>query len=407
MNYKNIAQEKVDAIMPKLIALSDKIWNNPEYNFEEYIACESFSSLLNEFGLEVKTGLSGLKTACKGTYSSGKPGLHIGFLGEYDAVPGMGHACGHNLMAAMAVGAGAALKSVIDDLGGTVTVFGTPAEEGGGGKVIMLENGAFNGLDAAMIIHSANETVINDISYSKTDVIVDFYGKKSHAATWPEEGISALTPVLELFNILNAMRLEIADRGKILGIITKGGDDPIMIPDHCQAKFTVRSFDMKYKIELLNRLVNVCESLAKATQTKFEYKIDSYSYEDIRNNPVIENLLADNFTELGEKVMPRRRELGIGTTDVGNLTHKIPALQSYVKVVPYLRGHTPEFEEAVGGPQGHRAIMVGAKAMAMTAVDILSDPKKYDEIIEAFNDMKEKNQWEEQYDRNSASGEQS
>lgn len=394
MNYKEIVQKKIDEIMPELIALSNKIWDNPEYNFEEYIACEAFSELLRKFGFNVTVGMAGLETACKGTYRGQKPGPHIGIFGEYDAVPGIGHACGHNLMAAMAVGAGTAIKGIIDELGGTITVFGTPGEEGGGGKVIMLNAGAFDDLDLAMIIHSANETVVNDISYSKTDLTVNFYGKKSHAATWPEEGISALTPIIELFNIINASRLEIADRGKILGIISKGGHEPIMIPDHCQAKFTVRSFDMKYKIELLNHLIKVCENLANITKTKFEYKLDGYSYEDIRNNPVLENLLAQNFEKLGEMVQPRRKELGIGTTDVGNVTHKIPALQSYVQVVPLLRGHTLEFQEAVGGEKGHRAINIGAKAMAMTATDVLMDEKVLKEIKSEYLHMKEKYEWE-------------
>lgn len=395
MDFKQAVQERIGTILPELIELSDKIWSNPEYNFKEYAACEAFSNLLESYGFEVEVGLAGLETACKGTYKSSKEGPHIGIFGEYDAVPGMGHSCGHNLMAAMAVGAGEAIKSVIDEIGGTITVFGTPAEEGGGGKVIMLNNGTFDELDVAMILHSANETVVNDISYSKTDVIIDFYGKKSHAATWPEEGISALIPVLELFSIINSLKAEVADRGKILGIITKGGDDPVMIPDHCQAKFTVRSFNMKYKFELLRRLTGICENIAKITNTKFEYKLDGYSYEDIRNNPVIEDILSDNFKALGEEVMPRRRELGIGCTDVGNVTHKIPAIQSYVKVVPYLRGHTPEFEAAVGGPEGHRAIEVGAKAMAMTAVDILTNKILYEKIVKSFQEMKKKYDWEE------------
>lgn len=394
MDFKQIVQEKIDALMPELVALSDEIWRNPEYNFQEYKACAAFSSLLKKLGFEVETGVGGLETAVKATYSSNKEGPHIGILGEYDAVPGMGHSCGHNLMAAMAVGSGAAIKSIIDETGGTVTVLGTPAEEGGGGKVIMLENGAFDALDVAMILHPANETVVNDISYSKTDVLVDFYGIKSHAATWPEEGISALTPVLELFNLINAMRLEIADRGKILGVITKGGEEPIFIPDHCQAKFTVRSFDGKYKWELFNKLIKTCESLAAITGTRFEYRIEGPSYEDIRNNPILEELLQHNFDSLGEPVMPRRKELGIGCTDMGNVTHKIPGFQSYIQVVPDLRGHTREFEGVVGGPNGHRAINIGAKSMAMTAVDVLMDKHKLETIKRSFNEMKAHFGWE-------------
>lgn len=197
----------IDRCSGELTELADTIWNNPEYNFKEYKACRSITGLLEKHGFDVERGTGGIETAFHAFCDSGKPGPHIAFLAEYDAVPGMGHACGHNLMAAMSAGAGIAVKSVLPQLKGSISVFGTPAEEGGGGKVIMLENGAFNGVDAAMIIHSANETVVNDISYSRTDIIVDFFGKGAHAATWPEEGVSALDPLLLLFQHISQMRL--------------------------------------------------------------------------------------------------------------------------------------------------------------------------------------------------------
>ena len=237
-----------------LLALSDDLWHNPEYNFKEYFACKSMSALLEKYGLTVETGIGGLETSVKAVYDSGKPGPNIGIFGEFDAVEGMGHSCGHNVMCAISVGAGAAIKEVLDELGGRVTVYGCPAEEGGGGKIIMLENGAFQDVDVGMLLHSACDTVVNDISYSKTDLRVHFYGRKAHAATWPEEGISALNPIIALFNMVNAMRLELADRGKILGIIRDGGEEAIYIPDHCSAEFTIRSFSMKYKLELAEPL---------------------------------------------------------------------------------------------------------------------------------------------------------
>ena len=390
MDYKALVQRRVEELMPKLTALADEIYKNPEYNYEEVKACAAVSGLLRELGFAVETGVGGLSTSVRAVYDSGKPGPNLGFFGEYDAVPGMGHSCGHNLMTPIAIGAAHALRAVVDECGGKVTVMGTPAEEGGGGKVIMLENGAFEGLDTAMIIHSASETVVNDISYSRTDVLLDFYGKKSHAATWPEEGVSALVPVLELFNTVAALRVEIADRGKLLGVITKGGDDPIMIPDHCQAAFTVRSFSMKYKWELYHRLISIAEHIAAITGTRFEHKIDGYTYEDIRNNEVIEDFLTQNFTALGEPVKPRRKELGIGCTDMGDVTHKIPGLQSYIMVVPDTRGHTKEFEDACGTPAGYRAIEVAAKAVAMTGVDLLTVPGAMERVRAAFHEMKAK-----------------
>lgn len=391
-DYKKIAQDKVDEISEELYGLSDYIYNNPEYCFKEYLACEKMIEKLENNGFMIEKNVADLETAFKATYDSGKKGYHIGIFGEYDAVTGMGHSCGHNLMAAMALGAGVSIKSVIDEIGGKISVYGTPAEEGGGGKIIMLNKGVFDDLDTALILHPANETVVNDISYSMTDLVVNFYGKTSHAATFPNEGISALNAVIELFNIINAMRLELMETGKILGVITKGGENPIYIPDHCQAKFTVRSFDMKIKKELVNRLIETCEYVSKITRTSFDYEYYRLSYEDIRNNEVIEDLLEKNFTELGEKVMPRRKELGIGCTDMGNVTHKIPGLQSYIKVAPDLRGHTIEFEEACGDDRGKRALLVGAKALAMTAIDLMIDKDNMDNVKKAFDKMKEKYQ---------------
>lgn len=388
-DYKERIRRRVEEILPELSELSDSLWHHPEYNFKEYFACESMSKLLRKYGFAVETGVGGLETAVKAVYDSGKPGPNIAMFGEFDAVEGMGHSCGHNIMCAISVGAGEGLRSVIDDLGGKVTVYGCPAEEGGGGKILMAEKGVFKDVDAGMLLHSSCDTVVNDISYSKTDIRVHFYGKKSHAATWPEEGISALTPVLELFNTINAMRLEIGDRGKILGIIRDGGDQAIYIPDHCSAEFTIRSFSMKYKYELLERFLKICEHLAEITGTRFEYEYIALSYEDIRNNPVMEDLLAKNFTALGETVKPRYKDQGIGCTDMGNLTHEFPGLQSYVRVGPG-RAHSPEFLESTGSPEGHKAIAVGACAMAMTAVDILEDPNVLQQIRAAFAEMKAK-----------------
>lgn len=389
MNDKELVCREIDRLQPELNRLSDAIFQNPEYCYREYKACAAVSALLERFGFRVEAGAGGLETALRAEYDSGKPGPNLGFVCEYDAVPGMGHACGHNIMAPIAVGAAKALQPVCDRFGGRLTVVGTPAEEGGGGKVVLLKKGVFDGLDAAMLIHAANETVVNDISYSVTNVLVDFYGKKAHAATWPEEGISALIPVVELINILQALRMETAEKGKILGIITKGGDEPIMIPDHCQASLTVRSFSGKNKRELLDRLLQICRHLAEITRTRLEYRIDGLPYEDIRNNEVLEEYLEKNFRVLGEPVMPRRRELGIGCTDMGNVTQVIPGLQSYIQVVPKLRGHTKEFEDACGGPAGYRAVSIAAKAVAMTGVDLLSDPGALERVRDAFRGMRE------------------
>lgn len=393
MERNRIINDVIQSVEEKeeeLWKLARYIWENPEYNFEEYRSSRAVWKFLEKYGFEVEKGICGLDTAFHGIYDSKKPGPHIGFLAEYDAVPGMGHACGHNLMAAMSAGAGAGVRSVIDRLGGKISVFGTPAEEGGGGKVIMLKNGAFNGLDAAMILHSANETVVNDISYSRTDVIVEYYGKGAHGATWPEEGKSALDPLLHLFQYINEQRLRWNGRGTILGVITNGGSEPITIPEYCQAKFTIRSFDKKFKEKILQEFLEAGLCIAGMTGTRFQYDWDGCTYEDIRNNSHLEKLLERNLKDLGETVMPRRKELGIGCTDVGNITHVIPALQSYVQVVPGFRGHTKEFEVACKSIAGRKAMLTGAKALAMTGADLLLSSDAMEKVKQSFAEMKKK-----------------
>jgi len=381
---------RIEELKEELFEVSDYIHGHPEYNFEEYLSSRILEQHLENHGFKVERGIAGLDTAFKAVCDSGKSGFDIGLFGEYDAVKGLGHACGHNIMGTVALGAGIAVSSIIHETGGKVSVFGTPAEEGGGGKILMLEKGAFNGLDAAMILHPASDTVVNDISYSRTDVEVDFYGKASHAATFPDEGTSALNPLLQLFNMVNAMGLELMGKGKIIGVITMGGEDPIIIPDHCQARFTIRSFSMKHKLQLLERFLGICRAVAEATGTRLEYKDLGLPYEDIRNNEVIEKLLENNFLKLGEAVAPRERELGIGCTDMGNVTHVIPSLQSYVGVAKGMRGHTREFMEAAGDERGRRAILTGAKAMAMTAVDLLASQENMALVRAAFKRMKDK-----------------
>lgn len=384
---KEEINKEIDKQSKDLIDISKYIHANPEYLFEEYKASEALTAYMDKNGFAVERGICGLPTAFKATYKGSKQGYHVGLFAEYDAVPGLGHGCGHNLMAVMPMGAAVALKAVVDKYGGTISVFGTPAEEGGGGKIIMLDKGAFEGLDAAMILHPANDTVVNDISYSKTDVEVNFYGKTSHAATFPDRGISALNPVIQLFNMINAMKLELMEKGKILGVITRGGVEPIHIPDHCTARFTIRSFDMKFKLGLVDRFERLCKSIAEATGTTCDVKILGLPYEDIRNNETIEHLLEENFTALGETVKPREKELGIGCTDMGNVTHVLPALQSYIKVVEGAKGHTVEFMDACGDERGEKALMTGSKAMAMTTIDLMLTEGMMDRARRDFKAM--------------------
>lgn len=392
---KQLVQEIVDENKEDIIKIEKYIHDNPEYAYEEFKACNILVKYLEGQGFNVEKGACDIATAFKATYKGSKEGYNIGIIGEYDAFRELGHACGHNLMAGMAIGAGVALKQVVDKVGGTVTVFGTPAEESGGAKVLMLERGAFKGIDAAMTIHSANETVVNDVSISKTDFEIHFYKKdlKDIEEKTPKENIDIITSIIDLINKIGDKKVEAVDP-KLVGMALRGIENTK--EDHYSARFRVRAFEKKTKEEILENLYKLCELIADATNTRFEHNIaieyghPHQPYEDIRNNETIEELLKKNFITLGEDVKPRDSLLSIGCTDVGNVTHEIPALQSYIKVCENLRVHTPEFTEACGDERGEKAVIVGAKAMAMTAVDLLCSKENMDSVNKNFQEMKKK-----------------
>ncbi len=387
--YKVQVQKEIEAIEEKLFALSDYIFENPEFGFKEFKAHKVLVDCLTEYGFSVDSRAGGLETAFKATYGCGRPGPHIGVFCEYDAVKPKGHCCGHNLMAAMGVGAGIALRPVVEALGGKVSVLGTPAEEGGGGKILMLREGVFDDLDVGLLIHPANETVVNDLSYSVTDIVVEFYGVKAHAATYPEDGISALSPLLQLFGTVAEWRQRLNGRAYILGVIEDGGESPIYVPDYTRGHFTIRSFDTALKNALVERFLSICQHMADSTETTFKYSFSRLSYEAIQNNPAIEALLKANFEALGESVKTRDTILGIGCTDMGNVTHALPALQSYVKLDDDLMAHSDALMAAASDARGRRTLLKGAKAMAMTAVDLF-DSAHLKAVKAAFERQKQR-----------------
>lgn len=392
---KQLVQDTVEINKDEIIRIEKYIHENPEYAYEEFKACDILVNYMESQGFEVEKGICKIPTAFKATYKGTKEGYNIGILGEYDAFRGLGHACGHNLMAGMAVGAGVALKQVIDKIGGSVTVFGTPAEESGGAKVLMVERGAFKDIDAAMTLHAANETVVKDVSISKTDLEIHFYKKdaKDVVEKTPKENIDIITEIIELINKVGDKKVEAVDP-KLVGMSLRGIENTK--EDHYSARFRVRAFEKKTKNEILEDLYKLCNLIGEATNTRFEHNIaieyghPHNPYEDIRNNETIEELLKKNFIDLGEEVKPRDSLTSIGCTDVGNVTHEIPALQSYIKVCENLRVHTPEFVEACGDERGARAVIVGAKAMAMTAVDLLCSKDNMESVKKDFQHMKER-----------------
>lgn len=383
---KEKIKNKISESMEELEKISEYIYNNPEEGYKEFKASAILVQSLEKHGFSVEKGIYGMETAFRGEYKSGKAGPKIVFICEYDALPGIGHGCGHNLIAAMGLGAGIGLKAVIDDIGGTIVVLGTPAEETSGAKVEMARRGEFQGAAAAMMVHPNPVTEESGSSLALEALRFEFRGKAAHAAAAPDQGINALDAVILLFNGINALRQHVTGDVRIHGIITDGGKAPNIVPDFAAANFYVRA-DKKEKRDAVSKKVAACaEAAALATGTALKVSNFEESYNDLRTNKVLSDLFNENLYSLGEKEI-RRGGLFIGSIDMGDVSNVVPAIHPWLGVGNgKLVLHTREFAEWTQTEQGKRTLWKGACAMAMTAFDVIVSEgvqKKMKEEFEA------------------------
>ncbi|TKI02627.1 M20 family metallopeptidase [Martelella alba] len=358
-----------------LVTAAHYIHANPELGLEEKKAQATLVSLLRQYGFTVETGLAGLETSFVAEFSTG-PGPVIAYLAEYDALPGIGHACGHNIIGTASVGAGIITKQVMErnGLGGTVKVFGTPAEEIGVGKIKMIEAGVFAGVDAAMLMHPSDIAMADDISFANATFEYHFTGSPAHAAAYPWEGRNALSGVIEMFNAVNALRLHVRDFGRINGIITEGGVASNIIPDSAKAVFNLRALESAALAKIIEKVHQCARGAALATDTEVAITRQGYGNKEIRNNKIIVGLVAKYFDAFGIDHIPRELTQGIGSTDMANVTHEFPAVQSYIGIGKAAGAtHTLSFAEAAGSAQGDRAIMDAARVMAASGLEMMSD----------------------------------
>lgn len=376
--------EAVDSQRSELIMLSKRIHDNPELAYKEVKAVSWLCEYLSKNNFVVNKGIAGLRTAFKAVYGTGLPVISL--LAEYDALPDIGHACGHNIIAAAAVGAGLASRCAVDLFGGTIVVFGTPAEEVSGGKIDMVLKGAFNDIDVALIIHPGSRDIGTIEALACSSLDVEFYGKAAHAAAHPEQGINALDAMLLSFNAINSLRQHTQDRSRIHGIIVQGGEVANVIPEYTSAKFLVRADDNKYLDELKTSVVNCFKGAAKSTGCRLRYRWGNRTYNTMNNNMSLANIFSDNLKSLGRKVQSFDPRYGFGSTDMGNVSHQVPAIHPSISITnaSNIHTHTKEFAQAVISESGHRAMLDGAKAMAMTIVDLLGDENKLTAVKSEF-----------------------
>jgi amidohydrolase len=376
------AEDSVEFQRQQLIQLSLKIHDNPELGFEEEKASSWLTGYLEDGGFHVERGIVGLATAFRATYGRGSP--RIALLAEYDALPKIGHGCGHNIIATSAVGAAVASKSVVDQLGGSVVVLGTPGEEVFGGKIDMVKAGAFKEIDVAMIIHPDVRNMVTIQALSCSSLEVEFFGRPAHAAAQPYEGINALEAMILAFTSINSLRQHIRSEARIHGIITDGGEAPNIVPAHSAAVFLIRAPDIEYLAELKDKVLNCFTGASVATGARLEYKWKDRSYAPMKNNSTLAGLFKQNLESLGRHVEAFDPRFGFGSTDMGNVSQVVPSIHPTIAIASSeVLIHTPEFAAAAASEAGHEGLMDAAKAMAMTVADILQ-PGTLDKIKQEF-----------------------
>lgn len=374
MDARAGARERLDDAREDLIALSHRIHAHPEVGFEEERAAGWLCDDLSARGFAVTRGVGDLPTAFVARAGSGP--LHVAFCAEYDALPGIGHACGHNMIAAMAVGAAAAAARVADDVGLTVSVIGTPAEEGGGGKILMLDRGVFAGVHAAMMVHPAPVDVVEQPFLACAQFEVKYTGKEAHASAFPEHGINAADALTVAQTAIGCLRQHIRQSDRIHGIVTHGGDAPNIVPAHTRAHYIVRAKTLADLDDIRGKVVRCFEAGALATGSKLAITEDHPPYAEVKPDADIAAVYRRNVTELGRFLpdLGAMLERMAGSTDMGNVSLAMPSIHPMIGIesLPAVN-HQPEFTAHCATPVADKAVMDGALAMAWTAIDLASD----------------------------------
>lgn len=374
MNAKEGARERLDAVQDRLIDLSHRIHANPELKFEEEKACAWLCDELSSFGFTVEANVFDLPTAF--IARAGRGPLHLAVCAEYDCLPGIGHACGHNMIAAMAVGAGVAVAQVADEVGLTISIIGTPAEEGGGGKILLLERGAFDGVHAAMMAHPAPFDAVMPKIIAAAMFDVHYTGKEAHASAFPELGINAADALTVAQTAIGLLRQHILPTDRIHGIITKGGEAPNIVPAHTSANYMVRAETLDGLKQLLPRVHRCFEAGALATGATLELPGGFKPYAQMVHDVDLASIYQRNAESLG-RVFPdlgALAERAAGSTDMGNVSLAIPSIHPFIGInsLPAVN-HQPEFTAHCITEYADKTIMDASLALAWTAIDITSD----------------------------------
>lgn len=382
---KNLIIKELESIKEKLWEISDYIYGNPELGNKEFKAVKKLTSLLEENKFTIELGIVDKATAFKAVYDSKKKGPNVAFLCEYDALPEVGHGCGHNMIGTMGIGAGIALSKVLDKIGGQVTVLGTPAEETDGAKVDMAEKGVFNNIDVAMMLHPGIETCESGKSLAMDAIQFHFKGKASHAAAQPEEGINALDAAIQTFNGINALRQHVTSDVRIHGIIKEGGVAANIVPDKAIAQFYVRASTREGLNIVVEKVKNVARGAALMTGALLEISNYEISYDNMKTNSVLSKAFNDNLKYAGVENVKHARS-SYGSMDMGNVSYVVPSIHPHIGLeCGDIPTHSKKFADATITEAAHKALIKGSTALALTGYDVITNSNLLEDIKKEFN----------------------
>lgn len=382
---KDTIRNTVNELSPELIELSEYIYHHPELGHEEVLSSKAHVELLEKHGFEVEYPYLNINTAFKAVYDSGKEGPTIAFLSEYDALPGIGHGCGHNLLGATESGAGITLSKMIEQTGGRVMVFGTPAEETNGDKVDMAEAGVFSEVDVALGTHPSDHYFKSGSSMAMHAIQFEFFGKTAHAAAAPFRGKNALDACINTFNNINALRQQIQPTARVHGVIKEGGEAANVIPDYTRAEFYVRSEELPYLNELRDKVIRCAQAGADASACEMKWDYYEKSYKNLITNQILSETFNSNMKELGIE-MVSEEEKASGSMDMGDVSQIVPTINPYYEITngKIISAHTTDFRDCTLTEEAYEAMRNTIVGLNLTALDVITNENLLEEIKKEF-----------------------
>jgi len=391
--YLETLKPYAEELKAELLEVSHRIYENPEIRFQETFASQLLADKLEKHGFAVERGIADLPTAFVGSATGaneaeGAPTIAV--FCEYDALEGLGHGCGHNIIASAGLGASLIIKRWLEDhpeVSGRLVVLGSPGEEGGGGKIYIIRGGYMEGVDAAMMIHPGGEDRASRKGFARVALEVEFTGKAAHAASQPYEGVNALDAANLTLVAIGLLRQQIRPDSRIHAIITDGGQAPNIIPERTALRMYVRSTEGAYLRErLLPAVENCIRGAALATGATVDIEQPTPAYEDMVSNAVLVRLSEANLRALGRDVGSGSEDGLVGSTDMGNVSHVVPSIHPHMMLEPGLAMHTRRAVEMARSPEGDKAVIEGALELAMTAVELYSQPELLESAKATFQD---------------------